>query len=245
MNLLEARDIRKVYGVLKALDGAGLVVQDNEFHGLIGPNGSGKSTMLKCLAGAEIPTAGSILLGDRDITQLTPPERSRAGLSLKFQITAVLPELSVYDNVLLAIQAHSSLFALLLSLSRKALHERVMESLEMFRLAHRRNDLAAHLSHGEQQWLEIAMAMAREPRVLLLDEPTAGMSPQERRATGELLIPIKSRCSLLIVEHDLDFIKDICDSLTVLDQGHIVASGPTRDVQNDPRVREAYLSHAH
>ena len=89
------------------------------------------------------------------------------------------------------------------------------------------------------------MAMAREPRVLLLDEPTAGMSPQERRATGELLMPIKARCSLLIVEHDLDFIKDLCDSLTVLDQGHIVASGPTRDVQNDPRVRDAYLSHAH
>jgi ABC-type branched-subunit amino acid transport system ATPase component len=245
VNLLEAKDILKVYGGLKALDGAGLAVAPNEFHGLIGPNGSGKSTMLKCLAGAEIPTEGRIFLGSRDITGLTPPERSRAGLSLKFQITAVLPELSVYDNLLLALQAHGSLFTLLLSLSRRALHERVMDSLARFKLAQRHQMLAAHLSHGEQQWLEIAMAMACEPKVLLLDEPTAGMSPQERRATGELLAPIKSHCSLLIVEHDLDFIKDICDSLTVLDQGHIVASGPTRQVQDDPRVRDAYLSHAH
>jgi ABC-type uncharacterized transport system ATPase subunit len=100
------------------------------------------------------------------------------------------------------------------------------------------------LSHGQQQWLEIAMALARNPKILLLDEPTAGMSPQERRATGELLAPIKDHCSLLIVEHDLDFIKDICDSLTVLDQGKVVASGPTAAVQEDPRVKEAYLSHA-
>jgi branched-chain amino acid transport system ATP-binding protein/urea transport system ATP-binding protein len=245
MSLLEARDVTKVYGGLKALDGAGLSVAPNEFHGLIGPNGSGKSTMLKCLAGAEVPTEGSILLEERDITGLTAPERSRAGLSLKFQITSVLPQLSVYDNVLLAIQADASLFALLLSLSRRALHEQVMDTLERFKLARRHEELAGVLSHGEQQWLEIAMAMSREPKVLLLDEPTAGMSPQERRATGELLVPIKSRCSLLIVEHDLDFIKDICDSLTVLDQGHIVATGPTKQVQDDPRVKEAYLSHAH
>lgn len=244
MSLLEARNIRKIYGSLKALDGANLVVSENEFHGLIGPNGSGKSTLLKCIAGAEIPTEGAILLGNRDITGFTAAERARAGLSLKFQITAVLPELSVYDNILIALQANSSLFVLLLSLSRKALHERAMDWLARFKLVDKYDQLAAYLSHGEQQWLEIAMALAREPKVLLLDEPTAGMSPQERRATGELLAPIKSHCSLLIVEHDLDFIKDICDSLTVLDQGQVVASGPTQEVQNSQRVKEAYLSHA-
>lgn len=244
MSLLEARNIRKIYGSLKALDGASLVVSGNEFHGLIGPNGSGKSTLLKCIAGAEIPTEGTILLGNRDITSFTAAERARAGLSLKFQITAVLPELSVYDNILIALQANSSLFVLLLSLSRKALHEKAMDCLARFKLVDKHDQLAAYLSHGEQQWLEIAMALAREPKLLLLDEPTAGMSPQERRATGELLAPIKSSCSLLIVEHDLDFIKDICDSLTVLDQGQVVASGPTQEVQNSQRVKEAYLSHA-
>ena len=243
-NLLEARGVTKTYGTLTALSNADLAVRQGEFHGLIGPNGSGKSTLLKCIAGAEIATQGSITLGGRDITYATVPERARAGLSLKFQITAVLPELSVYDNVLLALQAQESMLRLMLSRSRQALDEHVMHLLSRFQLDARRDDLAGVLSHGQQQWLEVAMALACAPKLLLLDEPTAGMSPQERRTTGELLTPIKQSCSLLIVEHDLDFIKDICDSLTVLDQGQVVASGPTQQVQNSDRVREAYLSHA-
>jgi ABC-type branched-subunit amino acid transport system ATPase component len=241
MNLLEARGVTKVFGALTALEKAELTVAQGEFHGLIGPNGSGKSTLLKCIAGAELPTHGTITLSGRDITSATAPERARAGLSLKFQITAVLPELSVYDNVLLALQAQESIFGLMRSSSRRALHDRVMELLARFNLESRADELAGVLSHGQQQWLEIAMALARAPKLLLLDEPTAGMSPQERRATGELLMPIKEACSVLIVEHDLDFIKDICDTLTVLDQGQVVASGPTAQVQSDVRVREAYL----
>lgn len=239
--LLEVRGLRKVYATLTALDGVDLTVERNSFHGLIGPNGSGKSTVLKCVVGAEIPTAGTVTLSGRDITTSTPPERSAAGLSIKFQITSVLSSLSVYDNVLLALQAHSSMPALLLSRTRGGLHQRVMQLLAQFKLEDRSDALAGSLSHGQQQWLEIAMALAREPRLLLLDEPTAGMSSQERRATGDLLAPIKERCSLLIVEHDLDFIKDICDTMTVLDQGQVVASGPSSAVQKSARVREAYL----
>jgi branched-chain amino acid transport system ATP-binding protein len=134
--------------------------------------------------------------------------------------------------------------ALFLSRTRETLHERIMDMLLQFRLDGRPDELAGALSHGQQQWLEIAMALAREPKLLLLDEPTAGMSAQERRATGDLLTPIKQRCSVLIVEHDLDFIRDICDTLTVLDQGQIVDSGPTQVVQNSAKVKEAYLSHA-
>ena len=244
MKLLEAHSITKVYGALTALNGVDLTVRENEFHGLIGPNGSGKSTLLKCIAGAELPNAGTIGFLGADIGRAAPAERSRAGLSLKFQIASVLPELSVYDNILLALQAQDSLVRLLFSGSRRALDKQVTRTLARFRLASRINDLAGVLSHGEQQWLEIAMALAGNPKLLLLDEPTAGMSAQERRATGELLAPIKQICSLLIVEHDLDFIKDICDSLTVLDQGQVVASGPTDEVQNSEKVREAYLSHA-
>jgi branched-chain amino acid transport system ATP-binding protein len=244
VNLLEARAVTKTFGTLTALSNADLLVKQGEFHGLIGPNGSGKSTLLKCIAGAEVATQGTILLGGRDITYATVPERARAGLSLKFQITAVLAQLSVYDNVLLALQAQESMLGLMLSRSRSALHGRIMYLLSRFRLEPRRDELAGVLSHGEQQWLEISMALASQPKVLLLDEPTAGMSPQERRATGELLVPIKESCSLLIVEHDIDFIKDICDSLTVLDQGQVVESGPTIQVQNSKRVREAYLNHA-
>jgi branched-chain amino acid transport system ATP-binding protein len=241
--LLEVRGVKKIYATLTALGGVDLTVGERSFHGLIGPNGSGKTTLLKCIAGAEAPSAGTVMFERRDITSATPAERSRAGMSLKFQITSVLPGLSVYDNVLLALQAHDRMWSLLLSRTRARLHEKTMATLAQFRLDDRGDELAGSLSHGQQQWLEIAMALAREPRLLLLDEPTAGMSPQERHATGELLAPIRQRCSMLIVEHDLDFIKDICDTLTVLDQGMVVDSGKTQNVQNSSKVKEAYLTH--
>jgi branched-chain amino acid transport system ATP-binding protein/urea transport system ATP-binding protein len=242
MALLEARGIKKDFGRLTALRGVDLTVAENEFHGLIGPNGSGKSTLIKCVAGAEMPTEGTIRFAGRDITAAPPAERARAGLSLKFQITSVVPALTVYDNMLLALQAQNSLSSLIFSRTRGLLHERVLETLDQFRLAARAADPAAALSHGQQQWLEIAMALAPEPRLLLLDEPTAGMNLEERRLTGKLLIPVKRRCSLVIVEHNLDFIRDICDVLTVLDQGVVLESGAMEQVQNSRKVQEIYLS---
>jgi ABC-type uncharacterized transport system ATPase subunit len=244
MPLLEASGIVKVFGKLTALDGAALTVGENEFHGLIGPNGSGKSTLMKCIAGAETPTSGSVRFANDDITALSPAERARAGMSLKFQITSVLPTLTLYDNVLLALQAQSSLFDLVFSRTRGALHDQVMTMLTQFRLADRAWDAAATLSHGQQQWLEIAMALAGKPRLLLLDEPTGGMSLEERRVTGELLQPIRQHCSLVIVEHDLDFIRDICDRLTVLDQGRVLESGTVAEIQASKNVQEIYLRRA-
>ena len=244
MPLLEARAMEKTFGKLTALHGADLVVDVGEFHGLIGPNGSGKSTLMKCIAGAETATSGTIEFSGQVINGLTPAERARAGLSLKFQLTSVLPALTLYDNVLLALQARSSLKALLFSRTRRALHNRVMEMLDRFRLADQASRQAAALSHGHQQWLEIAMALAPGPRLLLLDEPTGGMSTEERRLTGELLKPIKSECSLIIVEHDLDFIREICDRLTVLDQGTVIGKGTVAEIQASPRVQEVYLRRA-
>jgi branched-chain amino acid transport system ATP-binding protein/urea transport system ATP-binding protein len=240
--LLEVRGVTKRFGALTALSGVDLVVAEGEFHGLIGPNGSGKSTLMKCIAGAEAPTQGSIAFAGSDITAATPAERARGGLSLKFQITSVLARLTVYDNVLLALQAQTPLGALIFSRTRRALHDRAMAMLEQFRLADRAEEPAASLSHGQQQWLEIAMALALEPLLLLLDEPTAGMSLEERRVTGELLAPIKHRCSLVIVEHDLDFIRDICDVLTVLDQGAVLDSGSVDHIQRSRKVQEVYLT---
>jgi branched-chain amino acid transport system ATP-binding protein len=242
MALLEVAGVTKTYGPLKALDGVDLQVGAGSFHGLIGPNGSGKSTLLKAIAGAHFATTGSIRFEGAEITRMPPYLRSRAGLSLKFQITAVLTELSVYDNVLLALQSAESYAALLRSRSRSRLDGQVMHALERFRLADRATDLAGELSHGEQQWLEIAMALAPRPRLLLLDEPTGGMSPEERRVTGELLLPIKRDCALVIVEHDLDFIKNICDRLTVLDQGKVLGDGTVAEIERDPRVQEIYTS---
>ena len=160
------------------------------------------------------------------------------------QITSVLPALTLYDNVLLALQAQTSLSSLVFSRTRGVLHDRVMAMLEQFRLADHADDPAAALSHGQQQWLEIAMALAPEPKLLLLDEPTGGMSLEERRVTGELLQPIKKQCSLVIVEHDLDFIRDICDRLTVLDQGSVLDCGSVREIQSSAKVQEVYLRRA-
>lgn len=244
MALLEVTGVTKKFGALTALGGVDIKVAENSFHGLIGPNGSGKSTLLKAIAGAHFADSGSIVLAGKNITKMVPADRSRHGLSLKFQITSVLLELSVYDNVLLALQAHKPLWSLMRSLSRRSLHDEIVSSLDQFLLADRANDLANDLSHGQQQWLEIAMALMQKPKLLLLDEPTGGMSPEERRATGELLTPIKEHCSMVIVEHDLDFIKDICDRLTVLESGKVLDDGTIEEIEASAKVQEVYTTRA-
>ncbi len=242
MALLEIRGICKSFSTLRALEGVDIDVRSGTFHGLIGPNGSGKSTLLKAIAGAHFADSGTIVFDGRDITRATPYERARAGLSLKFQITAVLPELSVYDNVLLAMQSGESLPHLLWSSSRRSLDDEVCGLLDRFRLLDRADDLAGELSHGQQQWLEIAMALALKPKLLLLDEPTGGMSPEERRVTGTLLEPIKAHCTLIIVEHDLHFIRDICDYLTVLDQGRVLDQGDVEAIQHSAKVQQVFTT---
>ena len=242
MALLEVMGVTKLFGALRALDGVDVAVVAGTFHGLIGPNGSGKSTLLKAIAGAHLPTTGTIRFDGRDITTAPPYRRARAGLSLKFQITAVLRELSVYDNVLLALQSSGSAWSLVLSRTRRRLHRQIMQALERFGLADRADDLAGELSHGEQQWLEIAMALALKPKLLLLDEPTGGMSPEERHVTGKLLEPIKAHCALIIVEHDLHFIRDICDRLTVLDQGKVLDQGDVDTIQRSEKVQQVYTT---
>ena len=242
MALLEVKSVCKTYGQLKALDKVNLNIEGQQFHGLIGPNGSGKSTLLKCIAGAEYPEEGILEFGGKDIIKTPPADRARNGMSLKFQITSVFNQLSVYDNILLSLQATQPLLRLAGSQSRERLDSKVMETLAEFRIEARANDLAGELSHGEQQWLEIAMALAPGPRLLLLDEPTAGMSPEERRVTGDLLRPIKERCSMLIVEHDLDFIKDLSDVITVLDQGRVLDNGTPKQIETSERVKEVYVT---
>ena len=242
MALLEVKGARKSYGKLNALDSVDLVVESQQFHGLIGPNGSGKTTLLKCIAGAEYPEEGTLTFLDEEISTMPPAVRARRGMSLKFQITSVFNLLSVYDNILLSIQASHSLSSLAGSRSRQELHPQVMDTLSEFGIEGRADDLAGELSHGEQQWLEIAMALAPGPRLLLLDEPTAGMSPEERRVTGDLLRPIKERCSMLIVEHDLDFIKDLSDVITVLDQGQVLDNGTPKQIEASERVKEVYVT---
>tara|TARA_B100001248_G_scaffold190516_1_gene145830 strand:+ start:34 stop:768 length:735 start_codon:yes stop_codon:yes gene_type:complete len=242
MNLLQINSISKKFGVLQALNEVNISIEKNTFHGLIGPNGSGKSTLLKTIAGAHYADSGEIIFKNSNITNNSPELRSQKGLNLKFQITAILPQLTVYDNLLLALQTNHSIWELISSKSKYLYYEKIIEVLENFKLIKKVDTLAGELSHGLQQWLEIAMVVVKKPELLLLDEPTAGMSPQERQVTGELLIPLKSYCSLIIVEHDLDFIKDICDYITVLDQGKVLETGSIEKIRTSKKVQEVYTT---
>ena len=242
MNLLQINSISKKFGVLQALNEVNISIEKNTFHGLIGPNGSGKSTLLKTIAGAHYADSGEIIFKNSNITNNSPELRSQKGLNLKFQITAILPQLTVYDNLLLALQTNHSIWDLISSKSKYLYYEKIIEVLENFKLIKKVDTLAGELSHGLQQWLEIAMVVVKKPELLLLDEPTAGMSPQERQVTGELLVPLKSYCSLIIVEHDLDFIKDICDYITVLDQGKVLETGSIEKIRNSKKVQEVYTT---
>ena len=242
MNLLKINSISKKFGVLQALNEVNISIEKNTFHGLIGPNGSGKSTLLKTIAGAHYADSGEIIFKNSNITNNSPELRSQKGLNLKFQITAILPQLTVYDNLLLALQTNHSIWELISSKSKYLYYEKIIEVLENFKLIKKVDTLAGELSHGLQQWLEIAMVVVKKPELLLLDEPTAGMSPQERQVTGELLVPLKSYCSLIIVEHDLDFIKNICDYITVLDQGKVLETGSIEKIRTSKKVQEVYTT---
>ena len=242
MNLLKINSISKKFGVLQALNEVNISIEKNTFHGLIGPNGSGKSTLLKTIAGAHYADSGEIIFKNSNITNNSPELRSQKGLNLKFQITAILPQLTVYDNLLLALQTNHSVWELISSKSKYLYYEKIIEVLENFKLIKKIDTLAGELSHGLQQWLEIAMVVVKKPELLLLDEPTAGMSPQERQVTGELLVPLKSYCSIIIVEHDLDFIKDICDYITVLDQGKVLETGSIEKIRTSKKVQEVYTT---
>ena len=242
MNLLQINSISKKFGVLQALNEVNISIEKNTFHGLIGPNGSGKSTLLKTIAGAHYADSGEIIFKNSNITNNSPELRSQKGLNLKFQITAILPQLTVYDNLLLALQTNHSIWDLISSKSKYLYYEKIIEVLENFKLIKKVDTLAGELSHGLQQWLEIAMVVVKKPELLLLDEPTAGMSPQERQVTGELLVPLKSYCSIIIVEHDLDFIKDICDYITVLDQGKVLETGSIETIRTSKKVQEVYTT---
>jgi ABC-type uncharacterized transport system ATPase subunit len=238
---LETVDVSMSFSGLLAVDRVSLAVAPGEIRGLIGPNGAGKSTLLHVLAGRYRPTRGRVVLAGTDVTRLGPRERARRGLGIKFQITSVIPDATVAENVLIAAQATETWWALL-ARGPGPRQAQVHELLEQVGLFARRDGLAGWLSHGEQQWLGIAMVLARRPRVMLLDEPTSGMSIGETRATAALLDRLRGSVTVVVVEHDVSFIKLVSDRLTVLHRGQVLAEGSVADVERDARVQEVYLN---
>jgi branched-chain amino acid transport system ATP-binding protein len=241
--LLAVRGLSKRFGGLLASDQVDLDVVRGETHAIIGPNGAGKTTLIGQLAGDLRPDAGAIRFADRDVTRLDAPLRSRLGLARSFQITSIFRDFSALDNVALAVQAHRGGNFRFWRSARddRVLREPARVVLESVGLGARAGVLAANLAHGEQRQLEIAMALATEPRLLLLDEPVAGMGLDESQQMVRLLGALKRRITIVLVEHDMDAVFSLADRISVMVYGRIIATGTPPEVRSNEQVRRAYL----
>lgn len=226
----------------KALDDLNLYIEVGELRCIIGPNGAGKTTMMDVITGKTRPNGGSAWFGQTiDLLALSEPEIAQAGIGRKFQKPTVFAEHSVYENLELATAGHKSVWRLLFARLEAAQRERIDEVLELIGLSAQRGAPAGSLSHGQKQWLEIGMLLMQNPQLLLVDEPVAGMTPQETERTAELLLALAGRHSVVVVEHDMNFVRSIARRITVLHEGRVLAEGSLDEVQNNPRVKEVYL----
>lgn len=241
--LLEIRGLCKSYGALHATDHFDLEIEAGEVHALIGPNGAGKSTLIGLLAGELAPDAGTIHFGGRDVTRLPVHARSLAGIGRSFQITNLFPDFTVLENAVLAIQAHagSSFRCFSPAMRDPALVDPAQNLLAGVGLGKRAALRVASLSHGEQRQLELALAMAGSPRLLLLDEPTSGMGREDTLAIVERLKALRGRMAIFLVEHDMDAVFALADRITVLVYGRKLATGHPDEIRAHPDVRAAYL----
>jgi branched-chain amino acid transport system ATP-binding protein len=249
-SLLQITDLDKVFGGLRAVSDFDLYVNQGELVGLIGPNGAGKTTVFNMITGIYTPTRGQILFQGRNVAGLAPHEVTQLGIARTFQNIRLFPNLSVLDNVRIAYHHHAG-YGISDSILRvpsfyrleRELTERTQEFLSVFNLHTRQDEIAKNLPYGEQRRLEIARALASDPKLLLLDEPAAGMNPNEISRLMELIHFIRDRFNLtiLLIEHQMRLVMNICERLTVMDFGQVIARGTPREIQDNPDVIEAYL----
>jgi branched-chain amino acid transport system ATP-binding protein len=231
--ILETRGLKRYFGGLRAIDGVNLSIAKGELRCIIGPNGAGKSTLFRLITGVHAPSEGTIVFKGEDITALRPHLRIQRGLSIKFQVPGIFLELPIEQNLRVALQRTH----------RGADLERELERLlTLIDLEHSREELATNLSHGQQQWLEIGMAVALQPVILLLDEPTAGMSPEETYKTGELVKKLNaSGMTIAVIEHDMTFVRQIAQRVTVLHFGKVFDEGSLDEIVRNEDIVRIYL----
>jgi branched-chain amino acid transport system ATP-binding protein len=241
--VLELKSVSKRFGGVAATDEVTLDVRPGEVHALIGPNGAGKTTLIAQIAGDLASDSGTIVFEGADVTRAAQHERVRAGLARSYQITSIFGPLSVLDNLALAAQARSgSSFSFWRPVaSESALAEEARVIAAEIGLAGREDAVAATLAHGEQRALEVGLALATRPRLLLLDEPLAGMGPEESLGMIALIERMRARLAVLLVEHDMDAVFRLADRISVLVSGRVIASGAPEAIRSDPEVRKAYL----
>jgi urea transport system ATP-binding protein len=239
---LYLQDVHRSFDGYKAINGLSLVIAKGELRAVVGPNGAGKTTMLDIITGKTRPDTGRVVWDDAtDLTKLDEADTARLGIGRKFQKPTVVETLTVEANVMLALSGHRGVAATLLHKLSGAEGRRITELLELVRLDGARHRLAGGLSHGQKQWLEIGMLLAQDPQLLLVDEPAAGMTDAETMRTAELLKSIAGRHSVVVIEHDMDFVRALDCKVTVLHRGAVLAEGSLDHVSANPEVVEVYL----
>ncbi len=245
--LLEISNLNKSFGGIIATKDVNLNVMQGEIHAVIGPNGAGKTTLISQLSGQLKPNSGSIRFDNHDITRYSIAKRARAGLARSFQITSVIMPMTLLENVMLAVQGttgHSFRFWQPVK-EDKSMVDVAMQSLSQVGLDNRADRLAANVSHGEQRQLEIAMALAMNPKMLLLDESMAGMGKDESNNIITILNKLKGNKTILLIEHDMDAVFNLADKLSVMVNGHVIVTDTVINVRNNPEVQKAYLGDGH
>ncbi|MEG6584404.1 ABC transporter ATP-binding protein [Dendrosporobacter sp. 1207_IL3150] len=250
MTLLKASKLSKVFGGLKAVSNFDVEINQGELVGLIGPNGAGKTTAFNLLTGVYEPTTGTIDFDGKSLLGLKPYQITQTGVARTFQNIRLFSELSVLDNVKIAYHSHVK-YGLLESVLRigryfseeEEIEQKALRFLDVFKLTHKKDEIAKNLPYGEQRRLEIARALAAQPKLLLLDEPAAGMNPQETHELMEMIRWIRKEFDLtiLLIEHDMSLVMGVCERIYVLEYGSIIAHGTPHEIKNNPRVIEAYL----
>jgi urea transport system ATP-binding protein len=241
--VLWVEEVTVTFDGFKALNDLTLTLEEGELRCIIGPNGAGKTTLMDVITGKTRPDQGAVYLGNRlvDLTTLSECEISALGIGRKFQRPTVFGGHTVFENCELALRGNKGVFHSLFGRASKADLERIDEVLDMVGLSDRRQERAGLLAHGHKQWLEIGMLLAQDPKVLLVDEPVAGMNHVEMERTATLLNRLAGERTVVVVEHDMEFVRQIARQVTVLHEGSVLAEGPMEKIQNDPRVIEVYL----